>query len=182
MVTLAACGFSFGGAAGGFVAAGFIEGFGWQAVFLAGGVTPLLLFPFLVWLLPESLPGWRDRGWRPVVFAVHGTALIPHEVFGPEDLVRGAHGVWEPRPSGREAPVADLEVILVPGLGFDPANGGRLGRCFIQRRYRFQLHQNPRRSGHGAPRPGIGGGSADRPQRNRFCTGQGDAAAGAGIY
>jgi AAHS family 4-hydroxybenzoate transporter-like MFS transporter len=56
MVTLAACGFSFGGAAGGFVAAGFIEGFGWQAVFLAGGVTPLLLFPFLVWLLPESLP------------------------------------------------------------------------------------------------------------------------------
>ncbi len=56
MVTLAACGFSFGGAAGGFVAAGFIDNFGWQAVFLAGGVTPLLLFPFLVWLLPESLP------------------------------------------------------------------------------------------------------------------------------
>ncbi|QLG95434.1 aromatic acid/H+ symport family MFS transporter [Pseudomonas yamanorum] len=56
MVTLAACGFSFGGAAGGFVAAGFIDSFGWQAVFLAGGVTPLLLFPFLAWLLPESLP------------------------------------------------------------------------------------------------------------------------------
>ncbi|AZD64892.1 Major Facilitator Superfamily protein [Pseudomonas chlororaphis] len=43
MVTLAACGFSFGGAAGGFVAAGFIDSFGWQAVFLAGGVTPSLL-------------------------------------------------------------------------------------------------------------------------------------------
>lgn len=56
MVTLAACGFSFGGAAGGFVAAGFIDRFGWQAVFLAGGITPLLLFPFLVWRLPESLP------------------------------------------------------------------------------------------------------------------------------
>ncbi|MBZ9783098.1 aromatic acid/H+ symport family MFS transporter [Pseudomonas sp. REP124] len=56
MVTLAACGFSFGGAAGGFVAAGFIESYGWEAVFLAGGVTPLLLFPFLFWLLPESLP------------------------------------------------------------------------------------------------------------------------------
>eukprot|EP01132_Coremiostelium_polycephalum_P016462 gene16462-19788_t len=56
MVTLAACGFSFGGAAGGFVAAGFIDSFGWQAVFLAGGVTPLLLFPFLAWMLPESLP------------------------------------------------------------------------------------------------------------------------------
>lgn len=56
MVTLAACGFSFGGAAGGFVAAGFIDQFGWEAVFLAGGVTPLLLFPFLFWWLPESLP------------------------------------------------------------------------------------------------------------------------------
>ena len=32
MVTLAACGFSFGGAAGGFVAAAFMDGFGWQAV------------------------------------------------------------------------------------------------------------------------------------------------------
>ena len=56
MVTLAACGFSLGGAAGGFVAAGFIDQFGWQAVFLAGGVTPLLLFPFLLILLPESVP------------------------------------------------------------------------------------------------------------------------------
>ncbi|NWE67543.1 aromatic acid/H+ symport family MFS transporter [Pseudomonas gingeri] len=55
MVTLAACGFSLGGAAGGFVAAGFIDRFGWQAVFLAGGVTPLLLFPFLYLFLPESL-------------------------------------------------------------------------------------------------------------------------------
>ncbi|MBI8076832.1 MFS transporter, partial [Pseudomonas aeruginosa] len=44
------------GAAGGFVAAAFMDGFGWQAVFLAGGVTPLLLFPFLLLFLPESLP------------------------------------------------------------------------------------------------------------------------------
>lgn len=56
MVTLAACGFSLGGAAGGFVAAGFIDHHGWQAVFLTGGVAPLLLFPFLMLFLPESLP------------------------------------------------------------------------------------------------------------------------------
>ncbi len=56
MVTLAACGFSLGGAAGGFVAAGFIDHYGWQAGFLAGGVAPLLLFPFLALFLPESLP------------------------------------------------------------------------------------------------------------------------------
>ncbi|VDK89717.1 4-hydroxybenzoate transporter PcaK [Pseudomonas aeruginosa] len=45
MVSLAACGFSFGGAAGGFVAAAFMDGFGWQAVFLAGGVTPCCCSP-----------------------------------------------------------------------------------------------------------------------------------------
>lgn len=56
MVTLAACGFSFGGAAGGFVAAALMDSHGWKAVFLAGGITPLLLLPFLYWLLPESLP------------------------------------------------------------------------------------------------------------------------------
>lgn len=56
MVTLAACGFSLGGAAGGFVAAAFIDHHGWQAVFLVGGVAPLLLFPFLALFLPESLP------------------------------------------------------------------------------------------------------------------------------
>ena len=73
MVTLAACGFSFGGAAGGFVAAGFIDSFGWQAVFLAGGVTPLLLFPFLVWLLPESLPRLlRDAPPYPALTQGHG--------------------------------------------------------------------------------------------------------------
>jgi AAHS family 4-hydroxybenzoate transporter-like MFS transporter len=55
MVTLATCGFSFGGAAGGFVAAGFIDRFGWQAVILAGGVAPLVLWPWLCLYLPESL-------------------------------------------------------------------------------------------------------------------------------
>lgn len=56
MVTMAACGFSFGGAAGGFVAAGFISSFGWRSVFIAGALAPLLLLPFLLKYLPESLP------------------------------------------------------------------------------------------------------------------------------
>lgn len=40
MVTLAACGFSLGGAMGGFVAAALIDRFGWQSVFLTGGIAP----------------------------------------------------------------------------------------------------------------------------------------------
>ncbi|MFJ4394548.1 MFS transporter [Pseudomonas sp. NPDC089395] len=54
-VTLAACGFSFGGAAGGFVAASMMEHHGWQSVFIVGGVAPLVLLPFLYLWLPESL-------------------------------------------------------------------------------------------------------------------------------
>lgn len=70
MVTLAACGFSFSGAAGGL----------WRRIYrrlwLAGGVScrrrdAVLLFPFLVWLLPESLrfllrdaPPYACRGHR----------------------------------------------------------------------------------------------------------------------
>ncbi len=54
-VTLAACGFSLGGAAGGFIAAAMMEHYGWQSVFIVGGMAPLVLLPFLFMWLPESL-------------------------------------------------------------------------------------------------------------------------------
>ncbi len=53
-VTAMFCGFSIGAAAGGFVAAGLISRYGWQSVFIAGGVTPLLVAVLLMALLPES--------------------------------------------------------------------------------------------------------------------------------
>ncbi|WP_263143647.1 aromatic acid/H+ symport family MFS transporter [Pseudomonas sp. RIT-PI-AD] len=55
MVTMAAAGYSIGGMLGGFVAALAMDRFGWQSIFLAGGVVPLVLLPFLVRYLPESL-------------------------------------------------------------------------------------------------------------------------------
>lgn len=55
MVTMAACGYSLGGVLGGFVAALMMDSYGWQAVFIAGGITPLLLLPFLFKYLPDSL-------------------------------------------------------------------------------------------------------------------------------
>jgi AAHS family 4-hydroxybenzoate transporter-like MFS transporter len=48
------CGFSFGSACAGWVAAAVIRRFGWQSVFLVGGITPLLLAVALIALLPES--------------------------------------------------------------------------------------------------------------------------------
>ncbi|WP_114835994.1 MFS transporter (plasmid) [Agrobacterium tumefaciens] len=57
------CGFPFGAVLGGLLAAQIIPAFGWESVFLVGGIAPLLLLFVLVPLLPESvrfLVGRRD--------------------------------------------------------------------------------------------------------------------------
>lgn len=55
MVMAMFCGFSIGAAIGGLLAAALIPAFGWRSVFVVGGVVPLLLVPFLVVRLPESV-------------------------------------------------------------------------------------------------------------------------------
>jgi AAHS family 4-hydroxybenzoate transporter-like MFS transporter len=54
MITIMFSGFTLGSAAIGFIAGYMIPHFGWRSVLLVGGVTPLVLVPFLVALLPES--------------------------------------------------------------------------------------------------------------------------------
>ena len=54
LVTVMFCGFTFGAALGGFIAAALIPAFGWPSVFIAGGVAPLVLALVLLVLLPES--------------------------------------------------------------------------------------------------------------------------------
>jgi 5-formyltetrahydrofolate cyclo-ligase len=49
-----------------------------------------------------------------------------HRVAGAGDLGDGPFGLTEPLPSCPEVPVADIDVMLVPGLAFDAA-GRRLG-------------------------------------------------------
>ena len=55
MVMIMFCGFSLGAAFGGFAAGYLVPAYGWQSVFLAGGIAPLLFAPFLVAALPESV-------------------------------------------------------------------------------------------------------------------------------
>lgn len=55
LVTVAFCGFSFGAAGGGFLSAWMIPNLGWQSVLIMGGVLPLLVVPWLIWKMPESL-------------------------------------------------------------------------------------------------------------------------------
>ncbi len=54
-VTLMFVGFSMGAAVGGFVAAALIARFGWQSVFVTGGIAPCLIAVLLIVLLPESI-------------------------------------------------------------------------------------------------------------------------------
>jgi len=54
-VTLMFVGFSIGAAVGGFVAAGLIARFGWQSVFVTGGIVPCAIAVLLIALLPESI-------------------------------------------------------------------------------------------------------------------------------
>jgi len=54
-VTIMFSGFSLGAAVGGFVAAALISRFGWQSVFVVGGIFPILIGVIALIALPESI-------------------------------------------------------------------------------------------------------------------------------
>jgi AAHS family 4-hydroxybenzoate transporter-like MFS transporter len=54
-VTTMICGFALGAAAGGWVAASLIPAFGWQSVFVVGGIFPCLVALAAMAWLPESI-------------------------------------------------------------------------------------------------------------------------------
>lgn len=54
-VSIMFTGFPVGHALGGLIAAWLIPAFGWQSIFLVGGIAPLLLLIGLLFMLPESL-------------------------------------------------------------------------------------------------------------------------------
>jgi AAHS family 4-hydroxybenzoate transporter-like MFS transporter len=81
-VTTMICGFSLGAAVGGLVAAAIIPRFGWQSVFIVGGVTPLAIaVAAFVWL-PDSLrfvlgkPG-REQQARDYLMRIAPGATLP---------------------------------------------------------------------------------------------------------
>ena len=57
IVMIMFCGFSIGAAVGGLVAAGILARYGWPAVFLAGGVSPLVVAVLLAAYLPSVRAG-----------------------------------------------------------------------------------------------------------------------------
>jgi MFS transporter, AAHS family, 4-hydroxybenzoate transporter len=84
MVMIMFCGFSIGAALGGFLAAGLIPRYGWRAVFVVGGIAPLLLLPVLAWRLPESVRFLATAGKAPERVAELLKRISPHSAFAPD--------------------------------------------------------------------------------------------------
>lgn len=72
------CGFSLGAAVGGFVAAALIPSFGWESVFVAGGVIPLLIGAVAFFLLPDSIRFLLVRGGESARAREYLTRLAPN--------------------------------------------------------------------------------------------------------
>ena len=101
------CGFSFGSACAGWVAAAVIRRFGWQAVFLVGGATPVLLALPLIAVLPESLRflvlkgGNRQRVTRYLSRIAPGGEMPGHVIAGEDDHQAGSSSVRQLFADGR---------------------------------------------------------------------------------
>jgi AAHS family 4-hydroxybenzoate transporter-like MFS transporter len=64
-VTLIYVGYTVGSALGGVIAAYLIPAYGWQSVFVVGGVAPLVVVALLATALPESIKFLVVRGKKP---------------------------------------------------------------------------------------------------------------------
>jgi AAHS family 4-hydroxybenzoate transporter-like MFS transporter len=79
-------GFNLGSAAIGFAAAWLIPHFGWQSVLTFGGLMPLILLPFMFFLLPESARYLVSKNApaervRPLLSRVCQVSLDSYKVF-----------------------------------------------------------------------------------------------------
>lgn len=68
------------------------------------------------------------NGRRIALPALEKDRIVPRVVHSPANLVAGALGIREPSPQQcHEMPAAQIDLVLVPGLGFS-LDGTRLGR------------------------------------------------------
>ena len=93
-----------------------------QTVAIYGGLRgePDLIGGFLPWL--------RDHGHLVALFAIEAENLAPRLIQTEADLIRSSLGAWEPRETCPPLDIADLDIILVPGLAFSSKHLTRLGR------------------------------------------------------
>lgn len=84
MVMVMFCGFPIGATIGGFAAASIIPVYRWQAVFILGGLLPIVLVPVLVRLLPESIRHLVIHGNKAAEVSALLARVNPTLTFGSE--------------------------------------------------------------------------------------------------
>lgn len=94
IVALMFTGFIFGSIAAGLSATRLVPAFGWQSIFILGGVLPLLYAPLLYFALPESIRFLVQRGAPSDTIAALLRRLDPALRVG-----RGTRFVTEEKPS-----------------------------------------------------------------------------------
>lgn len=98
------CGFSIGAAVVGWVAAGLLPRFGWQGVFVVGGVLPCIVAAAVIGLLPESIRFLVRRRPGDPRAARYLARIAPNTPPGQltiEDSVRGGFAVGQLFAGGR---------------------------------------------------------------------------------
>ncbi|HUE65595.1 MAG TPA: MFS transporter [Rhizomicrobium sp.] len=103
LITIMFSGFSLGSAAIGFIAGYMIPHFGWRSVLLVGGITPLVLVPFLLALLPESARYLALQGAPADKIAKVLGRVTGHRFTGGESFVSP-----EPSPLRARSPIGVL--------------------------------------------------------------------------
>lgn len=81
LITLMMCGYAVGGILAAWLGKAMIAQHGWQAVFYAG-LAPVVLIPFILRSLPESMPYLLSRGRQDALRAI-ATRLDPSNPPGP---------------------------------------------------------------------------------------------------
>jgi len=77
-------GFTLGGASGGFVAAALISRFGWQSVFVVGGIFPCLAAVLALAVMPESIRFLVLKGGRERRVAYYLSRIAPDATISPD--------------------------------------------------------------------------------------------------
>ena len=122
-VTAMICGFSLGAAVGGLVSAEIIPRFGWQAVFIIGGMVPLAIAAAAFAWLPESIRFLLVKGGGEARVREYLARIAPGAQVGAplsagagEQQVRGALVVGQLFTGGRAVPTVLIWTIYFMNL------------------------------------------------------------------
>ena len=88
VVAIMFLGFPLGAGAPGWIGPALIPSYGWQGLFILGGVLPLILLPIAIFVLPESIRFLVNRANRPnTVAALLNRLTGQHQFNGTEQFV-----------------------------------------------------------------------------------------------